>query len=68
MRLYLVQHGNSVLEQADPQRPLSTMGRRQVEAIARLLVSAGVRPERITHSGNPRAQQTAELLANALAA
>ena len=33
MRLYLVQHGDSVPEQADPQRPLSAAGRRQVEAI-----------------------------------
>ena len=65
MRLYLVQHGNSVPEQADPQRPLSAAGRRQVEAIARLLASAGVRPARTAHSGKLRAQQTAELLAKA---
>jgi phosphohistidine phosphatase len=68
MRLYLVQHGDSVPEQADPQRPLSAAGQRQVEAIARLLASAGVRPARITHSGKLRAQQTAELLARAFAA
>ena len=63
MRLYLVQHGDSVPEQADPQRPLSAAGRRQVEAVARLLASASVRPARTTHSGKLRAQQTAELLA-----
>ena len=67
MRLYLVQHGDSVPEQADPQRPLSAAGRRQVEAVARLLASAGVRPARTTHSGKLRAQQTAELLAMACA-
>ena len=65
MRLYLVQHGDAVPEQADPQRPLSAAGRRQVEAIARLLASAGVRPARTAHSGKLRAQQTAELLAKA---
>ena len=65
MRLYLVQHGDAVPEQADPQRPLSAAGRRQVEAIARLLASAGVRPARTAHSGKLRAQQTAELLAMA---
>ena len=65
MRLYLVQHGDSVPEQADPQRPLSAAGRRQVEAVARLLASAGVRPARTAHSGKLRAQQTAELLAKA---
>jgi phosphohistidine phosphatase len=68
MRLYLVQHGDSVPEQADPQRPLSATGRRQVEAIARLLAGAGVRPERTIHSGKLRAQQTAELLTMAFAA
>ena len=66
MRLYLVQHGDSVAEQADPQRPLSAAGRRQVEAIARLLASAGVRPTRVVRSGKQRAQETAELLAAAL--
>jgi phosphohistidine phosphatase len=66
MRLYLVQHGDAVPEQDDPQRPLSAMGRRQVDAIARWLASAGVRPERTIHSGKLRAQQTAELLATAL--
>ena len=65
MRLYLVQHGESVPEQVDPQRPLSAVGRRQVEAIACMLAGAGVRPEWTTHSGKLRAQQTAELLANA---
>jgi phosphohistidine phosphatase len=68
MRLYLVQHGDSIPEQIDPQRPLSPAGRRQVEAIGRLLASAGVRPARTTHSGKLRAQQTAELLATAFAA
>ena len=65
MRLYLVQHGDSVPEQVDSQRPLSAAGRRQVEAIARLLASAGVRPARTAHSGKLRAQQTAELLVKA---
>ena len=65
MRLYLVQHGNSVPERADPQRPLSAVGGRQVEAIARLLASASVRPERTIHSGKLRAEQTAVLLAKA---
>jgi phosphohistidine phosphatase len=65
MRLYLVQHGDAVPEQVDPQRPLSAAGRRDVEAIGRLLASAGVRSTRVVHSGKLRAQQTAELLAKA---
>jgi phosphohistidine phosphatase len=63
MRIYLVQHGDAVPEKSDPQRPLSATGRRQVEAIARRLAGAGVRPERTVHSGKLRARQTAELLA-----
>jgi phosphohistidine phosphatase len=67
MRLYLVQHGDALSKQADPQRPLSETGRRHVVAMGRLLASAGVRPTRVVHSGKRRAQETAELLAAALA-
>jgi phosphohistidine phosphatase len=67
LRLYLVQHGDAVPEQLDPERPLSATGRREVEAVARLLADAGTRAVRFAHSGKLRAQQTAELLATALA-
>jgi phosphohistidine phosphatase len=67
MRLYLVQHGDAVSEQSDPERPLSAAGRREVEAVARLLAGAGVHVARVVHSGKLRAQQTAELLAAVLA-
>jgi phosphohistidine phosphatase len=63
MRLYLAQHGDAVPEQLDPERPLSAAGRRDVEAVARLLASIGIRAQRVAHSGKLRAQQTAELLA-----
>ena len=67
MRLYLVQHGDAVPEQLDPERPLSAVGRREVEAVARLLAGTGAPAVRVAHSGKLRAQQTAELLATALA-
>jgi phosphohistidine phosphatase len=67
MRLYLVQHGDAVPERLDPERPLSAAGRREVEAVARLLAGTGTRAVRVAHSGKLRAQQTAELLATALA-
>jgi phosphohistidine phosphatase len=67
MRLYLVQHGDAVLEQLDPERPLSAAGWREVEAVARLLAGAGTSVAQVFHSGKLRAQQTAELLATALA-
>jgi phosphohistidine phosphatase len=56
MRLYLVQHGDAVSEQSDPERPLSVAGRRDVEAVARLLASNDIRAERVAHSGKLRAQ------------
>jgi phosphohistidine phosphatase len=66
MQLYVVQHGDAVPEQLDPERPLSATGRREVEAVARLLAGTGTRAVRVAHSGKLRAQQTAELLAAAL--
>ena len=66
MRLYLVQHGEAVPAEMDRDRPLSDKGRADVEALARFLRDAGVRPERMLHSGKTRARQTADLLAAAL--
>jgi phosphohistidine phosphatase SixA len=54
-------------EQLDPERPLSPAGRREVEAVVHLFASTGARVMRVAHSGKLRAQQTAELLATALA-
>ncbi|HYQ72566.1 MAG TPA: phosphohistidine phosphatase SixA [Gammaproteobacteria bacterium] len=66
MKLYLVQHGEAVPKAEDPERPLSAQGRRDVRAVATLLQSAGVRVERVWHSGKVRAEQTAQLLAGAV--
>ena len=66
MRVYLVQHGESRPEEEDPQRSLTDEGVRNVEKIARFLRPLGLKLETIWHSGKPRAQQTAELLADAV--
>lgn len=63
MKLYLVQHGLALSKEEDPERPLSEAGREEVECMARLLGEAGVRVQRVWHSGKPRALQTAERLA-----
>lgn len=68
MRLYLVQHGEALPEQLDPERPLSDRGRVDVERMASFLARAGVRIPCVLHSGKLRAQQTAELLAASLGA
>jgi len=67
MRVYLVQHGEAVSEEENPERPLSEKGAADVRSVgdflyrhARLLI-----PE-ILHSGKLRAAETAELLARCL--
>jgi phosphohistidine phosphatase len=63
MKLYLVQHGAALAGEADPARPLSETGRQDVQAMAEFLKGAGIRVERVWHSGKSRAEQTAQLLA-----
>jgi phosphohistidine phosphatase len=66
MRFYLVQHGAALTSEVDPARPLSESGRRDVQAMADFLKGAGIRVERVWHSGKLRAEQTARLLAKAV--
>jgi phosphohistidine phosphatase len=67
MRLYLVQHGEAVPEEVDPARPLSSGGHADVARIGDFLVAGRLRVGRIMHSGKRRAEQTAAILAAALA-
>ena len=66
MKLYLVQHGEACAKDVDPERPLTVQGRADVERMAVLMRQAGIRVERVIHSGKLRARQTAELLAKAM--
>jgi phosphohistidine phosphatase len=67
MRLYLVQHGDALAKEVDPDRPLSERGRSDAVRMADLLTRAGVRVARVAHSGKTRARETAEILAGAVA-
>ena len=67
MRLYLVQHGEAESEEVDPARPLSETGRSDVAKVARFLAAGGLQVNQVLHSGKLRAEQTAALLAAALA-
>jgi len=67
MRLYLVQHGDAVTEQVNPDRPLSDKGKRDVGRVAVLLARARPAISRVIHSGKARARETAEILARAAA-
>ena len=63
MRLYLVRHGEAKSEQEDPERPLSSRGREEVDRVSRAAAKKGMVASRIVHSDKLRAKQTAEILA-----
>lgn len=64
--LYLAQHGESKSEQEDAARPLTDRGRFEVGRVAQAARRSGVEVLAIHHSGKLRAQQTAEIFAEAL--
>lgn len=66
MSLCLVQHGDAVPKDVDPDRPLSPQGLRDVQRLREHLAEQIAGPRRILHSGKTRARHTAELLAEAL--
>jgi phosphohistidine phosphatase len=66
MRLYVVQHGEAVPKQQDPDRPLSEKGIADIECLADFLKGNDTGVHRIHHSGKTRALQTAETLARGI--
>ena len=66
MKLYLVQHGVPKSESEDPQKPLSEVGKMEVEKVAQALKKAGIKVTNIFHSGKLRAKQTAEIIGDYL--
>ncbi len=67
MALYLVQHGKSLAKDIDPNQGLSDKGIAETQKIAQVAAGYQVKVQRIDHSPKPRAHQTAEILAQALA-
>lgn len=67
MKLYLVQHGEACTKEVNPERPLTDQGKEDIDRLAAFLMEAGIRVERVIHSGKLRAIQTAERLASAIA-
>jgi len=62
MRLYIVQHGDSLPKDADPDRPLSDRGRADIQRLTEWLSSHNVQIAQVLHSGKTRAKETAEIL------
>lgn len=67
MNLYLVQHGEAKTKTEDPERALTQSGAVVVERMAAWAAAAAIEVDQVWHSGKRRAQQTAEILANAIA-
>ena len=68
MRIYLVQHGESKSEEEDPERHLTERGIDEVQGVADFLRPLELVVDTVWHSGKTRAQETGELLAEALRA
>jgi phosphohistidine phosphatase len=66
MALYLVQHGQCLPKEQDPNKGLSEQGEKHVRRIARTAADYNVAVSTIAHSGKLRARQTAEIMAAAL--
>ena len=62
-----MQHGEATAEADDPARPLTSAGRATVAQVAARARSAGVRIDTCVHSGKLRAEQSAQVLADAVA-
>lgn len=68
MYLYILQHGDAVAKDVDPERPLSEQGWRDIRILAMHMKNMGVHLGKIFHSGKLRAEQSAGLVAEALSA
>jgi phosphohistidine phosphatase len=66
MLLYLLQHGEAVPEAENPDRPLTAIGRADIERLGDFLVASKVRIDRIVHSGKLRAETSAAIIAQKL--
>lgn len=66
MNLYILQHGDAVSKEVDPERPLSEQGVRDIRILAMHMQNMGVQLGNIFHSGKLRAEQSARLIADVL--
>ncbi|KTC80279.1 phosphohistidine phosphatase SixA [Legionella cherrii] len=66
MKIYLIQHGESLGKEIDPQQSLSKQGIADIEHLGHFLSHKKIKIARIIHSGKRRAEQTASILASNL--
>ena len=61
MVIILVHHADAVTGIVDATRPLSELGRQQAASVSSRIVTRGVKPTAVWHSGKLRARETAEI-------
>ncbi len=66
MYIFIVQHGDALPSEVDPERPLSEKGRSQVARMAEFLQHVPVSPDIIFHSTKKRALETAQIISTVL--
>ena len=66
MNLYILQHGEAVPKEIDPERPLSEHGNRDIRILALHMQNMDVQLGNVFHSGKLRAEQSARLIAETL--
>jgi phosphohistidine phosphatase len=66
LSLYILQHGDAVPKEVDPERPLSGQGVRDIRILAMHMQNMGVQLDNIFHSGKLRGEQSVRLIADVL--
>ena len=66
MKVYLVQHAKAAHKEIDPDRSLTEEGLRDIQKVAEFVKPSNLSVDYLWHSGKKRAEQTAEVLAEAV--
>jgi len=66
MKLYLIQHGLSLSEEQDPQKPLSEEGKAETQKMARFIKAENIRVASIWHSKKMRAIETVQIISQVI--
>jgi len=66
LNLYILQHGEAVPKEIDPERPLSEHGNRDIRILALHMQNMDVQLGNVFHSGKLRAEQSARLITETL--
>jgi phosphohistidine phosphatase len=66
MKVYLARHGDATAKEVDSECPLSEKGKKDLELMTAFLSKQPLEVDYFFHSGKLRAQETAEILVQAL--